>query len=257
MQSNFSKYRQLSDDMIEIENMFSTVNAGFWDPNSLDPQAETIVGDMDIINKKVPLLVNVNSSGKVEIIGELQKNNWFKFTDGTYAPVVVTTDPTQPWETTDKGYDIVIGWRKTIWMLGGEFDQNGNTLFGFFSNPTYYNGFLTKEVSPTGYCLDLPTYYKNALRCIYIKDTGGSTSIGQGSFFDVRRTNRAYPRTGVSQLSTMTQARARNIGDVQSSMPVCEGMGFHKLSHIYSRYIKYLRYDLHPVSYTHLTLPTT
>ena len=294
------KILDLSERVNEAYKQIGHKEVASWKTNDLSPRASYNVGNREIANEEGIYLVHVHqdTSGKnrVRIVGELQKNNLFKFTDGSYAPTVVITDsdydatnidlyadPThtnlayaagnfdatdwwlknnkaeqplynisgakvyvrKPWESKDLGYDIVIGWRKTIWMLGGEFDQNGNTLFGFFSNPTYYNGFLTKEVSPTGYCLDLPTYYKNALRCIYIKDTGGSTSIGQGSFFDVRRTNRAYPRTGVSQLSTMTQARARNIGDVQSSMPVCEGMGFHKLSHIYSRYIKYLRYDLH------------
>ena len=294
------KILDLSERVNEAYRQIGHKEVASWKTNDLSPRASYNVGNREIANEEGIYLVHVHqdTSGKnrVRIVGELQKNNLFKFTDGSYAPTVVITDsdydatnidlyadPThtnlayaagnfdatdwwlknnkieqplynisgakvyvrKPWESKDLGYDIVIGWKKTIWMLGGEFDQNGNTLFGFFNNPTYYNGFLTKEVSPTGYCLDLPTYYKNALRCIYIKDTGGSTSIGQGSFFDVRRTNRAYPRTGVSQLSTMTQARARNIGDVQSSMPVCEGMGFHKLSHIYSRYIKYLRYDLH------------
>lgn len=294
------KILDLSERVNEAYKQIGHKEVASWKTNDLSPRASYNVGNREIANEEGIYLVHVHqdTSGKnrVRIVGELQKNNLFKFTDGSYAPTVVITDsdydatninlyadPThtnlayaagnfdatdwwlknnkaeqplynisgakvyvrKPWESKDLGYDIVIGWKKTIWMLGGEFDSSGNTLFGFFSNPTYYNGFLTKEVSPTGYCLDLPTYYKNTLRCIYIKDTGGSMSAGQNSIFDIQRTNRAYPKTDVSQLSTMTSARARNIGDTQSSMPVCEGMGFHKLSHIYSRYIKYLRYDLH------------
>lgn len=253
LQNNFSKYRQISDDLREIENTFSTVNAAFWDPNSLDPQAAVIVGDMDIINKKGVYLINIPSTGEVQIIGELQKNNWFKFTDGNYAPVVVTTDPTQPWETTDKGYDIVIGWKDPIWMIGGETGESGRKIYGFFNKPTFYEGIQARLVEPTGISAGAYSVEKasdnSPARSIFFSQSmpvGSWPANGYAVFNQEGTLLNRY--TGFSNGRCWRYAFDRITGDQYCKnknpgytgfTPASPVMMYHWMSHIYSAIIKY------------------
>lgn len=253
LQSNFSKYRQVSDNLREVENEFSRVNAAFWDPNSLDPQAETIVGDMDIINKKGVYLINVDSStGKVQVIGELQKNNWFKFTDGSYAPVVVTTDPTQPWETTDKGYDIVIGWKDPIWMIGGETGESGRKIYGFFNKPTFYEGVQAKLVEPTGIsagAFSVENASNSPARSIFFSQSMpvGSWPASGYAIFNQEGTllnrytgfsNGRCWRFSFDRITGDQYCKNKNPGST-GFIPSAPVMMYHWMSHIYSALIKY------------------
>jgi hypothetical protein len=307
--------KKILDQAEEIETRYNTLahkEVAHWSTSKTTPYASLSVGNRRICDKEGIFLVHVYqdtaAQNKVEIIGELQGNNLFRFKSGGYAPVVVIGDSDyaatevdlytdaacttlayragkfdpldwwetkcgktekplynssgeevyvrKPWETKDLGYDIVTGWLEPFWMIGGEFDsgkgkQSGNsydnTIFGFFEGPCYYRGIMGKEVEPTGYALDLPTSY-NGLRCIYVKGQNGGSSgyrAGLGGLGSQVSKAGGYPQCDVSQITCMTKARARNIGNTTSNWPVCEGMGFHKLSHIYARYLRYLRYDLH------------
>ena len=201
-----------------------------WNRPGLSPDADVQeTGSLKIINSKGFYLIDVSDGEKAKIVGELQKNNWLRFTNGQWAPTVVISEaqynassvalytdtsgqnlafaagsydpntwwttyggaglskPTplynasgtevycrRPWETIDKGYDIVCGWTKPIWIIGGEKGRRGQEIFAFFEKETYYDGILAKLVDPTGGCPGLPTQINSKLRSIYCKSGAGS-----------------------------------------------------------------------------------
>ena len=280
-----------------------------WNRPGLSPDADVQeIGSLKIINSKGFYLIDVSDGEKAKIVGELQKNNWLRFTNGQWAPTVVISEaqynasqvalytdtagqnlafaageynpdtwwttyggaglakPTplynasgvevycrRPWETIDKGYDIVCGWTKPIWIIGGEKGRRGQEIFAFFERETYYDGILAKLVDPTGGCPGLPTQINSKLRSIYCKSGAGSAGYSFPRYgldksrypdFDIfNRTGYAYPVYNQNAITTMQRARAKN-KNTTSSLPCSEGMCFHKMSRLYADFVKYGTYNL-------------
>lgn len=280
-----------------------------WNRPGLSPDADVQeTGSLKIINSKGFYLIDVSDGEKAKIVGELQKNNWLRFTNGQWAPTVVISEaqynassvalytdtsgqnlafaagsydpntwwttyggaglskPTplynasgtevycrRPWETIDKGYDIVCGWTKPIWIIGGEKGRRGQEIFAFFEKETYYDGILAKLVDPTGGCPGLPTQINSKLRSIYCKSGAGSAGYSLPRYgldkskypdFDIfNRAGYAYPTYNQNAITTMQKARAKN-KNTTSPLPCSEGMCFHKMSRLYADFVKYGTYNL-------------
>jgi hypothetical protein len=154
---NYEKYKITGDILRELESdVTGPLEVAVWEKNSLNPEATKKTEATTVIDKKAPFLVEIGRLGGIssprsmKIIGELQKNNWFRYSDGSYAPTWITSSPSKDWETTDNGYDIVVGWRDPVYYIGGELGESGERVYGFFSGPTTYSGIYTKTLEAGG-----------------------------------------------------------------------------------------------------------
>lgn len=154
-----------------------------------------------------------------------------------------------PWESKDLGQDIVYGPDSEYFAIDGSVADGKRIQAAFETEATLY-GVTAKKVQRVGYNSYLPTQKNNMLRSIYFKTSTGTIccSKGESNLIDMfYRTDRAYPKTNMSQLSTMTMARAKNL-DTTSPLPCAEGMMFFKNAIINLLNIKHGTYNLHALN---------
>lgn len=236
---------ELRKDVRNLKLMETGGTAGFWDTSSLNPQVESELGDKTKLDDWDWYLIHEDGDS-TSIVGKLQKNNIFRFTDGTYAPVVVVAsagDVENPWETIDKGYGLLRAWNHNKFLVDGV-GLDGRTTRGIFDEQVTINGITGKLVEMTGICADLPTEYSGVLRCIPFK--GIDTSCGHnGAYGTVTAfASGAYPKTNVNQFTNNSKAMAKNTNT--SSVDIfAPQMGIQKMSHIVAAELKYGTRDLH------------
>lgn len=154
-----------------------------------------------------------------------------------------------PWESKDIGQDIVYAPDKEYYCIDGVVSGDKMIQAAFEKESTLF-GVTAKKVEKTGYNSYLPTLKNNVLRSVYFKTSTGVNcgANGQSNLTNLfNRTDRAYPKTNVSQINTMTYARAKN-KETTSPLPCAEGMMFHKMAIVNLLNIKHKTYNLHAVN---------
>ena len=238
---------ELRKDVRNLKLMQTGGVAGFWDTNSLNPQMESFLGNKNILDDWDFYLIKEDGDN-TKVIGKLQKNNLFRFEDGSFAPVMIRTAEDESenpgWETLDQGYAIVRAWNHPMFILDGV-GLDGRTVHGLFQEQVTIDGITAKMLEQTGICADLPTMYNSTLRCIMFKNgiNTGCGSKGKSNLISAFEQG-AYPKTNVSQITNNTNARKKNTNQASVSI-FSEQMGIHKLSHIFAHFLKYGTYDLH------------
>ena len=238
---------QLRKDVRNLKLMQTGGVAGFWDTNSLNPQMESYIGNKSVLDDWDFYLIKEDGDN-TKIVGKLQKNNIFRFDDGSFAPVMIRTADDESenpgWETEDQGYAIVRAWNHPMFILDGV-GLDGRTVHGLFEEQVTIDGITAKMIEQTGICADLPTMYNGVLRSILFKNgiNTGCGSKGASNLVTVFAEG-SYPKTNVSQIMNNQYSRKKNTD--QASVDVfSEQMGIHKLSHIFAHFLKYGTYDLH------------
>ena len=154
-----------------------------------------------------------------------------------------------PWESKDIGQDIVYAPDKDYYCIDGVVSGD-KMIQAAFENESILFGVTAKKVEKTGYNSYLPTLKNNVLRSVYFKTSTG-VNCGSSGLYALtnlfNRKDRAYPKTDVSQITTMTYARAKN-KVTTSPLPCAEGMMFHKMAIVNLLNIKHKTYNLHAVN---------
>lgn len=180
-------------------------------------------GVNQIADKLGAYLVKCEDGVNVEIIGKLKNNNWMRFEDGTPAPTTVNS------AAEDKGYNIMYGWTQTIHTI--ENAKVGDEVVALFGEePFEYNGVQSVPIPPTLICPGLPAVVDGkfrSMRFAYRAGEGGSNGyLGLTTF---NRSDRTYPRTNLSQLTTNDYAVAHN-ADTAKTVPFAPLMDWHLLN---------------------------
>jgi hypothetical protein len=92
--ANFESIGILQTKVAELELGSGSYYIRGWDPTNLNPQAESEYGDRSIPDSlfRVWLIDTTQNTGEtVRPVGELKKNNWLRFVDGTFAPTIGIT----------------------------------------------------------------------------------------------------------------------------------------------------------------------
>lgn len=180
-------------------------------------------GVNQIADKLGAYLVKCEDGVNVEIIGKLKNNNWMRFEDGTLAPTTVNS------AEEDKGYNIMYGWTQTIHTI--ENAKVGDEVVALFGEePFEYNGVQSVPIPPTLICPGLPAVVDGKFRSMYFAYRAGEGgSDGYLGITSFNRSDRTYPRTGLSQLTTNDFAVAHN-ADKNKTIPFAPLMDWHLLN---------------------------
>ncbi len=81
-------------DMLEMASSLKDYYVAGWDVETLSPEPIVSHGDQSFADEWYPYLIDVTDITEVTTVAarELQRNNYFRFTDGTFAPTVGITE---------------------------------------------------------------------------------------------------------------------------------------------------------------------
>lgn len=225
--------------------------AGFW-ADSLDPEEESEIGDPSILDDWDFHLIDVANKRD---LGKLQKNNIFRFEDGSYAPVVVCSGSAaveKEYETEDKGYMIIRSWNGKKFLINGV-GNSGREVIGLFNQEETVDGVTSVELDQTGIAAGLATTKDSKARVIPFKNVDCATGSKGKNNIVTYFTGDSYIRTAVcgyggsatNEACRLSRALNGNTSNPFDKSVFSEQMAIHKLSHIYAHFLKYKTYYLH------------
>jgi len=197
--------------VIDLEKRAQYIE-GFIVPKGLDPIMTKVVGDGRIVDAITPYLVTANEDSSLKIVGELQKNNHFKFVNGEYAPVCIVDTPEEvihPWQTTeDLGYNKMIGFDRPIYLI--HYVTKGDFTYFLYS----YDKFTYEDIEAEyfDYMLSpsLPTIVGSKFRNLMFMHDYGSHGVGSYGIDIFDNIGYARPQTSMNQLDTNNYSVALN-----------------------------------------------
>jgi hypothetical protein len=250
LMGHYDKYKESQRILSEISDSHIDPEVALWDTTSLSPAAWKTTSDTPLIDKKAPYLVKA-TAGSVQVVGQLQKNNWFRYSDGTYAPTWITESPGSSWETEDLGYDIVVGWNEPLWYIGGVVGDSGKRIYGFFGEPTVYDGVNTRKLPSSGISASAGLEISGVLRSAFFDSTITGTSGGESGIAVYNSAGElvsqykapgsgsgVYWKLGGARADFDTEILGKN-SSTSSVTPCSPVLMTTWMAHLYAAYVKY------------------